>query len=722
MKIPLFSLIFVTVVSGTFGGNASDDSHLVAAWNFDEESPTLARDTVSQRDDAVSGFAQRLPGVRGQALRLDGYTTAVIRKAEQAPQLTQGFTLAAWVALEAYPWGPCAIVSQVDQPDAPVLDQDGMAPQLEAEKDPAAGFFFGLTANGNLLLQLAIDGQWITCRSAQKIPLLRWTQVGGVYDPAQRRLALYVDGTEVASAPNPKGEFRAATALDLLVGRNPKPRPPEHPIRLNLPALYALEGLLDEVRIHDRPRTAAEIQRDFASLTPPAESGLHFPKLPASSGTQKRFGAYSTRLTYHEPWDVLRREGPASDVVVRFDEHPWQYLFWRGTNYIPHWVTENGIWYTNEFNETWGHGALGCAEPMSDKQARYSRVQIIESSAARVVVHWRYALVDTRYRFARQDPVTGWGDWSDEYHTIYPDGTGVRKIQLWSSQPLDAHEFQESIVLIPAGARPEDVIEPEAVTMINLRGESHRYSWAERPPDKLDQPAQANIEVINTKSRARPFLIVSDEPFEEYGLSHPTPLFRPFNMEVKRENSIFPWWNHWPVAQIPSDGRWATEADRIGHSSLSTGLEWKNWEVTPTSRTRIMLHGLTEREPHELARLGRSWLRAPQLKGSPDNSLRAVYDQSERAYVVTDYKTAPGKALAFTLDASDDHPLVNPAFIVKQWPAENATLTLNDEIVRPGSRFRSGIRYSLEGDDLIVWLKLESTEPVHLQLLPAGQP
>jgi hypothetical protein len=719
MKHSATRLALALALLSGFNVASAANASPVAQWSFEDPTTALARDSVSNRDDTISGFAKRTPGVHGQALRLDGYTTAVIRPAAQAPHLSGSATFEAWIALEAYPWGLCAIVNQADQPDMPVINQEGMVPTLTPEKDPTAGYFFGLDANGRLVLQLSLDGKWVTCRAEQKIPLLRWTHVAGVYDATAHTMTLYLNGQEAGRSAIP-GQLNLAPAVDLLIGRNHKPRPPEHPIRLNIPALYALEGLLDEVKLYDHALSGAEIAQAFGELSPPADTGLKFAALPTAAAGTGRFGAYYTQLKYNETWDALRREGPDSDIVVRFDEHPWQFIFWRGTNYIPHWVTENGIWYTNEFNETWGNGALGCAEPMSDKQARHSRVQIIEATDARVVVHWRYALVDTRYVFPLQDPLTGWGDWSDEYHIIYPDGTGVRKIQLWSTRPMDPHEFQESIVLIPAGSRPEDVIATEALTMANLRGESHTYSWAEHAPDKLTLPAQADIEIINTKSKAKPFLIVSDEPFELYGQAHASPAFRPFNMEVKRENSIFPWWNHWPVAQIPSDGRWATEPDRIAHSSLSTGLEWKNWEVTPNSRTRIMLQGLTEKTPAELARFGRSWLRAPAITGAAGSSFHARYDQAERAYIIEGNPSGAAPGLDFTLDASEDRPVVNPAFICKAWPAAGAELRLNGKIVSAGRDFRAGIRHGLESEDLVAWLKLESSEPVRVQIVPGG--
>ena len=40
------------------------------------------------------------------------------------------------------------------------------------------------------------------------------------------------------------------------------------------------------------------------------------------------------------------RVGDVPDVFVRFDQSPVQLVFWRGTSFVPCWVTENGIWYS----------------------------------------------------------------------------------------------------------------------------------------------------------------------------------------------------------------------------------------------------------------------------------------------------------------------------------------------------------------------------------------
>src|SRR5262249_42000753 len=155
----------------------------------------------------------------------------------------------------------------------------------------------------------------------------------------------------------------------------------------------------------------------------------------------------------------------------------------------------------------------------------------IESNDARVVVHWRYALVGNWYEFAHVDPTTGWGDWSDEIYTIYPDGTGVRKITLHSSSPNE-HEWHEGIVVMSPGQRPDDVLNDDAVIAVNEKGETHHFSWADGPPKSRREPEDANIQIINTKSKFKPFLAF---------LKESSPNFQIYNAEVRKDVCKFPW-------------------------------------------------------------------------------------------------------------------------------------------------------------------------------------
>jgi hypothetical protein len=589
---------------------------------------------------------------------------------------------------------------------------------VDQKQDSSAGYYLGVSANGFLKWEVVIEGRLRTLTSKEKIDLLKWTHIAGTFDP-QKGLAIYING-QPAGTLAASGKYIAASNTDLLIGRSHQKLAPAYPIRLDLPASYSFDGLIDEVKIYNRTLAADQISNAYQILKPAVEKALSFRKLPTGSEGPGRFGAYYTKLAFSETWDAPWRVGPYADVVVRFDTAPYKFVFWRGTSYIPFWVTENGIWYTNEFNETWGKDVMGCAEPMSDKKARQSHVRIIESNDARVVVHWRYALVDNRGVIAKTDTISGWGDWSDEYYTIYPDGVGLRKINLWSSEPTKPHQFQEAIILNPPGTRPEDNIEVAAITLVNMQGETHTYSWADGAPEALDQPAKANIEIINLKAGTKPYIIVNEgkPTVTRRKIVTDGPWLRPYSGEINREYSIFPWWNHWPVAQIPSDGRWATEPDRVSHSSLSNDLEWQELELTERTHVRVMMHGLTDRSPADLITLGRSWLYPAPLTLQNGSYNYEGYKEEERAYILTNVQKDTAM-LQCRLEAGPQHPLFNPVLIINNWGEAEARLILNGRQIKRGKQFRYGHRYRLEGSDLIIWIKYESPAPLDISILPA---
>ena len=479
-------------------------------------------------------------------------------------------------------------------------------------------------------------------------------------------------------------------------------------------------------------------QQDMTEIEKKAdEMTRHIPlRLPSGPEGTGRFGACYATLKYDYKWDNLWKVSDHADVVVRFDEFDHRFVFWRGTSYIPCWATYKGAWYTNEFFERRGQrgGCDSMCEPMSDKQCRYSHVRIIESTDARVVVHWRYSPVDLNYKQPYRDPMTGWGDWVDEYYTIYPDSVCVRKATIHTGSPIkDWIEYQESIVINQPGTIPEENINFDAVSFANLKGQSKTYTWTkDGGPGLKDPPDQPCIQVINFKNRYKPFTIVNPEgvSIKVYGGHGP--------------NSFFNWWNHWPVAQEKSDTTVATSADKPSHSSLAH-IEWKQYSqegisrtwLKPShdwpsndpeysqegvSRTWLMLNGMTDKSAGELAPLGKSWLYPAQLtlkKGGAVFSSEG-YDQTQRAYVFNCEKMGKPAELACTLAAGADSPVINPAIVVKNWGKADATLTINGKKVPQGRDFRLGHRRTIESQDLIVWFRIESTKPVDISISPAS--
>ena len=76
--------------------------------------------------------------------------------------------------------------------------------------------------------------------------------------------------------------------------------------------------------------------------------------------------------------------------------------------------------------------------------------------------------------------------------------------------------------------------------------------------------------------------------------------------------------------------------------------------------------------------------------------------------------------LNFEILASENTPVYNPAFIIKNWGELDATLKVDGRSIEHGKDFRLGHRRGLEGSDLLVWVKKESGTPIKMEI--AGLP
>ncbi|MHC4708453.1 MAG: LamG domain-containing protein, partial [Planctomycetota bacterium] len=555
------------------------------------------------------------------------------------------------------------------------------APVVHQSEWRERGYYLGIDKSGHLGLKVSVGGKWEEVTSSKTVGLNRWTHVAGTFDKASGKICVYIDGEEVGSRSVAKEQISVADT-EVIIGRNSKKLRPTDPVRryATLPTLYGFDGLIDEVMIYSKALSSSEISESYERSKPsdllrdePAMKERQLPSGPTDVG---RFGAYYTKLNYYETWDNLWRVSEHPDVVVKFDEMPVSVVFWRGTSYGPGWVTENNKWISDQSVEEGADEIVGCGEHMSDKQCRHSHVRIIENTDARVVVHWRYAVVDILYQKPRLDSKTGWSDWVDEYYTIYPDGVGIRNVKYWSSD-YGHYCFQDTQFLSGPGTRPEDNIELEALTVLNSRGESRTLSWAERVPKNTLR--DANIEMVNLKSEYKPFLIFEEGVY-----------IKPWGQSEKNDYCPWPTWNHWPVSQILSDGRLATADDRLRHSALG-GVDIDDVDKD------MAIYGLTNKPASSLVALANSWNHAPSLKVMGAGFKSEGYDRGQRAYVLR--QTLKGaKLFRLALEGSTESPIVNPCFVVKNW-AGDATVELGIEGTerKVGRDFRQGIVRDTDG-------------------------
>ncbi|MCP4726742.1 MAG: LamG domain-containing protein [bacterium] len=675
---------FLFVVIFNFPVAAQDKSPILS-WDFSEINNRTTVEQQSGIADTLEGNFMTAPGIRGRGLKLDGFTTRLLHSDRNLNPPGNEITVEAWIALGNYPWNWC--------------------PVLTAENNETKGYRLMIGPHGEVSLQIAIGEQWISCTSERlSIPLRKWMHITGVYR-ANNDLAVYINGELKASVPI-NGKMTYARGSDCIIGMVAHPEKPSdiHRTWGTLPQYFGLNGIIDEIKVFYEAKTDGEIAADYAGYEVKTPDIMAH-KLPDIEKNPGRFGAFYTKLKYYDGWDNLWPVEQDPDIVVCFDKLPVKVVFWRGIRYGTSWVSENNNWMTDQSVEAWGVGANdneGCFEHMQDRHCRFSHVRIIENNAARVVVHWRYALVSAYNNTWRVDPKTGWECWIDEYHYIYPDAAGIRKVS-WKKGSLKfPRQFQESLPLLHPGQVESDLLHKDFVHVADYSGNTEAVSYVDNPkPLDWNVSEDYTVQQYNFKSENKPFIC-----------------YEPGNKMHLRENNITRYndhggCNHFPVGQARCDGRTSTTSDRPSHCS---GFPI-SYPVVHEKGDRYFwngLYGINGLKMKEIIELGKSWAFAPEIEINGNGFISHGYDKSERCYQLENNNTNANK-LEFKLAGSNEKPICNPAFVIKNWIAEKAEVLVDGKPIKDA---RIGINHELEGNNLVIFLFLEKNEPVDITILP----
>lgn len=680
-KYRLTIVVFFVFASFFVPHGNCEDANILALWTFDQKIGESVHEKVTDMGDPISGNFRVVEGVSGKAIKFDGYTTMITRKAEEAPSLPGAFSIEAWVAIAAHPWSWCPVVSHAGN---------------------NSGYALEIGPGGELAMKVFSGSAWRTCISDNRIALRTWTHVAGVFDPA-KGLAVFIDGQEQARLQF-QGRMSLPRRAKLIIGSVAGPAKPAYIHREHgtIPDWYSLDAVLDEIKIHGKALCTEELAVSLAGQKPSASPDIPARVLPSGPDGPGRFGAYYTHLEYYWEWDDLWRVGDHPDVVVRFDGSPVRVVFWRGTRYSPAWVTENNLWMADQSVEAW-NDEEGCFEHMQDRHCRYSHVRIIENTPARVVVHWRYAPVSAYDNHWNVDPRTGLGCWIDEYYYIYPDQTGIRNYN-WEKGSLGRpRQFQESIPLTGPGQVQGDVVNEQYVTIANLKGEKQTFSYIQDPPRKTDKfiPENPMIQMHNLKSQNKPFII-----FEPGGRMH---YLKDMDVaSLSRPGSC----SHWPIGQMRCDGRtqWTTDraASFLGFPITDPVIHevgGRNWISS--------LYGMHDKPFDRLIPLAKSWIRAPKLRILSGNLRSEGYDFSQRTYRLFCNNPDENRA-ELILDASPESPMMNGCFVFKNWGEGEVQVEIDGHTLKKGNGCRVGKIPTLEGSDLVLWIEKESSVPVKI--------
>lgn len=420
---------------------------------------------------------------------------------------------------------------------------------------------------------------------------------------------------------------------------------------------------------------------------------------------EKGGGGAHTELPYDQGWDAKFH-----DVVVSFPNGA-RFVFWRGASYIPFWAGTHNTGFTYEWAESTPPKAgeyVDAVEPLMDKELRYARVQIMESTPARVHVRWTYQSCDFHYKV--------WGDSMQEDFYFYPDAFGTR-VLTYRGIPDIKVEVSELIVLTAPMAYPLNVLPENLVDFLFTNGDKHELKFPRRRRAGADFVNPNNLPPIY-RIRIHQDEQLSAIYHSPWDRSLPYRIYMPFEDQDEMVTMAY-WGSHWPLSRGQNTGRRKQINDGIAiapaHNSIMT---WGNQRVPlPLTDRRIVgtntlgeetqqqlrrwawLIGMTDASDEELIDRARSYGTSAPLQISGADSAR--WDPTSRSFRIE-------------VDSEDVELKITPREI-----CVNPVLVFAGSIRKLNSVLLDGIPLAANRfvwDGKCLWLVAKLTRPAQLAL------
>ncbi|MEJ7587449.1 MAG: hypothetical protein WKI04_07800 [Ferruginibacter sp.] len=428
------------------------------------------------------------------------------------------------------------------------------------------------------------------------------------------------------------------------------------------------------------------------------------------------FGAVKTKLRYDPPITniVDGKNQPFSyttawtadknDYVV-FLPNGSRWVFWRGSSYIPMWLSRYNTGLSYEWAEriSPNTGFTDCPEPLMDKELRYGRVNIIESTSARVHVRWNYQSCDFNYKVN--------GDYAQEDYYFYPDGFGTRVLTL-TSIPEAEYEVAEFILLASQAALPFDVMPGKPMHIISVNtGNKAEISLPETDTAwlKIEDPAIYKMKL----HRNEPMAAFSFNPL----LTKKPFAFKPFYDKGLVVTPAY-WGGHWPLSQGFNTGRainesiwsgpshnslltWAAKRPQPLHSKTLQTKDALGVQKSMREETYAWLIGMTDINNETLRHTAWSFAKPAELELRGAKAAEEIYAPERRAFCIA----ATGNNIRITI--KPDKWCVNPVFEIDDAPLTLSTVKLGGQTLSAGS-------YAWDGKTLWVRASIDRSKMLEL--------
>jgi len=120
---------------------------------------------------------------------------------------------------------------------------------------------------------------------------------------------------------------------------------------------------------------------------------------------------------------------------------------------------------------------------------------------------------------------------------------------------------------------------------------------------------------------------------------------------------------------------------------------------------------------NELIEIAKAFNHPPELILDGEGYESIGFDRGQRAWVVAN-KGEPGRALKMRLASGPDHPLHNPAIVIRNAGDAAVRVSIDGKPVGSGSSFRIGYRHHPDTTDLILWIEHAGAKALEVAIEP----
>ena len=278
MRVLFLCILFASLARSAHGQSTCAP---IFAWYLDEADGNVSGEAVSGKDFLVHNNYNKpewVNGVKGNALRLDGFSTWVAGDITM-PGL-RSFSISVWYATEAYPTANAAIINQ---------------------KENNKGFSLELDKFGFLNFIIHADGTTQRVALNTPLPKYQWNLITAIADLEQQTLRLLLNGNMTNEILLPLLDSFDWSLTTLKIAQHNQTA-----LFANLWPTGVLNGVIDEVAVFPCALTDDVIENEYATNMPGPPVDLSIPvSRHMSDKDRPRFHAMPPTSWTNEPYGLI---------------------------------------------------------------------------------------------------------------------------------------------------------------------------------------------------------------------------------------------------------------------------------------------------------------------------------------------------------------------------------------------------------------------------------